>query len=162
MHIHHLPFLVSAASDLVSGDFNERVDAFAYTVTPPPAEVDTDQDGLEDGWERGFFGDLSRDGQADFDGDGVSDRDEFRAGTQPTDRDSVLACEAVVAGDGRTEISWDAAPGRAYRVEFKDDLSAPAWTDLDVTVNILGSRARITDATAGGVRQRFYRVALVE
>ncbi len=152
----------SAASDLAPGDFNERVDAFAYAVTPPAAEVDTDQDGLEDGWERWFFGDLSRDGQADFDGDGVSDRDEFRAGTQPTDRNSVLACDALVAGDGRTEVSWDAAPGRVYRVQFKDDLDAPAWTDLAATVSILGSRARIADATAGGVSQRFYRVALGE
>jgi len=74
----------------------------------------------------------------------------------------VFECGAVVTGDGATEVSWNAAPGRAYRVQFEDDLSAPAWTDLDGTVGILGSGARISDATAGGVRQRFYRVALVE
>ncbi len=74
----------------------------------------------------------------------------------------VFECDALVTGDGATEVSWKAAPGRAYRVQFKDDLGAPVWSELAGTVGILGSRARISDATAGGVRQRFYRVALVE
>jgi hypothetical protein len=45
---------------------------------------DTDMDGMRDTWEQKYFGDLSRDGLGDFDGDGLSDLEEFRRGTDPT------------------------------------------------------------------------------
>jgi Ca2+-binding RTX toxin-like protein len=52
-------------------------------VTVHPAD-DIDGDGLEDAWEEDNFGDLSRDGTGDFDGDGFSDLEEFEDGTDPT------------------------------------------------------------------------------
>lgn len=45
---------------------------------------DTDGDGMDDDWEREFFGDLSRDGTGDLDGDGISDLQEYLDGTDPT------------------------------------------------------------------------------
>jgi len=45
---------------------------------------DTDGDGMLDSWERTYFGTLDRDGQGDFDGDGVLDLDEFLQGKDPT------------------------------------------------------------------------------
>ncbi len=50
---------------------------------------DADQDGMGDSWELTYFGTLARTGLLDFDGDGVSDRDEFREGTDPTNPASV-------------------------------------------------------------------------
>jgi hypothetical protein len=44
---------------------------------------DTDFDDMEDEWEEDHFGDLSRDGEGDWDEDGLSDREEFRYGTNP-------------------------------------------------------------------------------
>ncbi len=46
---------------------------------------DTDGDGLSDAWELAHFGTLGRDGSGDFDLDGVSDKDEFLAGTNPAE-----------------------------------------------------------------------------
>src|SRR5207249_3272359 len=43
------------------------------------AIVDTDNDGMDDTWERKYFGTLARDGTGDFDNDGQSDRAEFLA-----------------------------------------------------------------------------------
>ncbi len=49
---------------------------------------DSDSDGLPDGWERCYFGNLSRNGTGDADGDGLSDSSELAAGTNPVVVDS--------------------------------------------------------------------------
>ena len=76
----------SFASDLVPGDYNDTRDVFVVSLAGP----DSDGDGLDDDWEVAYFNDLSRDGTGDFDGDGASDAQEFRAGTDPTNAGSVF------------------------------------------------------------------------
>jgi hypothetical protein len=49
---------------------------------------DTDADLMPDDWEINNFGDLSRDGTQDFDGDLLDDLPEYQAGTDPTDTDT--------------------------------------------------------------------------
>jgi uncharacterized repeat protein (TIGR01451 family) len=44
---------------------------------------DTDGDGIDDDWEMQHFGSLDRDGNGDFDHDGISDLDEFLNQTDP-------------------------------------------------------------------------------
>lgn len=57
--------------------------AQTVTITVNSAD-DIDGDGLDDAWEESNFGDLSRDGTGDFDGDGYTDLEEFEEGTDPT------------------------------------------------------------------------------
>jgi len=45
---------------------------------------DTDSDNLPDSWETTYFGNLGQSGSGDFDHDGVSNLEEFLAGTDPT------------------------------------------------------------------------------
>lgn len=54
-------------------------------------------------------------------------------------------------------ISWPALFGNQYRVEFKHDLSDPAWQVLPGSGTNLGLRAFQQDAAAPGLR-KFYRV----
>jgi len=49
---------------------------------------DADQDGMPDNWERDHFGDLSRNGAGDFDGDGLTDLQEYLNATNPTLQDT--------------------------------------------------------------------------
>jgi hypothetical protein len=56
-------------------------------------------------------------------------------------------------------LSWPAAFGAAYRVQFKDSLNDPDWQDLSGNLTILGSNAYAVDP-APPAGQRFYRVVL--
>ena len=67
--------------------------------------TDTDCDGLNDAWERLYFGSLGRDGSGDRDDDGISDLDEYRNGTDPTRTDANLTLH-LPAG-----LSFFAYPG---------------------------------------------------
>ncbi len=55
----------------------------AASVTVFPSD-DRDGDGMSDAWEMEHFGDLSRDGTGDLDGDGILDKDEFLRDSDPT------------------------------------------------------------------------------
>jgi hypothetical protein len=60
------------------------------------------------------------------------------------------------------KLIWDAIPDRAYRVQYKANLSATNWTDLpgDVTGSPVGIASK-TDTSPGAASQRFYRVVLL-
>ena len=49
---------------------------------------DSDSDGLDDFWENFYFGDLSRDGAGDEDGDGLTDKAESENRANPTKKDT--------------------------------------------------------------------------
>lgn len=51
---------------------------------PPPPPPDADGDGMLDSWEIQYFGNLAQTGAGDFDGDGVSNLEEFQLGRNPT------------------------------------------------------------------------------
>src|SRR5262249_4159568 len=61
-------------------------------VTSAPAllMLDSDGDGIADSWERTYFTNLNQNATADFDGDGVSNLQEFLDGTDPTNSASAL------------------------------------------------------------------------
>ncbi len=56
---------------------------FSNEVSHFTPKTDTDADGIPDDWEMEHFGTLDRDGTGDFDGDGISDLDEYLNGTDP-------------------------------------------------------------------------------
>jgi len=77
------------------------------SVTSAPAllMLDADGDGLPDSWELAYFGNLDQTAVGDFDGDGVSNLDEFLQGTNPTDSASALFRLTLLSDGGQVEIS---------------------------------------------------------
>lgn len=57
--------------------------------------------------------------------------------------------------DGQTTLVWTTVPGRAYRLQFKNDLN-DAWTNLGAATNAPAGTMAAADNT--GLGQRFYRV----
>ena len=103
-------------------------------------------------------------GAEDSDGDEQTDFEEFAAGTNP-----VLGAQALPAyvlkiiklipiTAVNPTIVWDALPGQTYGVQFKDDLNAGTWIDLEGSVVADGPTALKIDFTSNGKPQRFYRV----
>ncbi len=151
-------FFQSYADDLAEGDYNRTADIFVLRL----GAGDSDGDGLDDGWEVAFFGNLSRDGSGDFDNDGQTDRQEYLAGTDPTNGGSILRVLTLSSlSDGRTTILWNAVPGKTYQVQYKNSLMEAQWSTLPGLVTVGSATAALTDHSAGPQKQRFYRVVLV-
>ena len=148
----------SYASDLVNGDYNDSRDVLVLRLS----HGDSDADGLPDDWELAYFNTLARDGTGDYDGDGQTDWMEFQAGTDPTNAGSVLRVITLSPPtSGPVRVFWTAVPGKKYRVQFKDSLLDPAWTDLPGDVVAPDTTGFRDDATSGATGQRYYRVRLV-
>ena len=85
-------------------------------------ELDTDGDGLPDGWEvthalsplRDFLSDGS---EGDPDHDGHSNLDEWLANTHPRDPKSRLSLRAEIVEPGVIQIQWQGMPGVTYELQ---------------------------------------------
>jgi hypothetical protein len=68
----------------------------AMNAVVAETSIDSEPDGLPDYWEMFYFGDLSRDGEGDFDGDGILDKFEWQARTNPiVDQASTFISEST-------------------------------------------------------------------
>ena len=75
----------------------------------------------------------------------------------------VVRLERNQPDGGNVVIVSTGYPDFRYRLQYKDRLGAPAWTDLPGTASIDDSGyLQLIDNTASGAAQRFYRVVLVE
>lgn len=128
--------------------------------TPNP---DSDGDGLADAWEQLHFGNLSRNGAGDFDGDGFNDLSEFLAGTGPNDAGSALKIlPNPILSIGSVTVEWSSVPGKTYRLQFKTALADANWTNVPGEITAAGPQTSAVDNTANGQSPRFYRVILVQ
>jgi uncharacterized protein (DUF1800 family) len=134
--------------------------AFGGSVSMASATLDLNANGLADVWEEKFRASLLV-ADDDEDGDGVSNADECRAGTNPWDPGSLLAvCEMTSTG-GVPALGWYSQPGKAYRVLSTTDLALGDWTP--VTAYRTADGAVMEEVLsglpdAGGTR--FFRVAV--
>ncbi len=113
-------------------------------------------------WRVQYFGTSSNTGNAadgaDPDGDGVTNLDEYTAGTNPLDPYDVFRPSSSGRVGNTFVVTVPAKIGRIYKLQRRTDLAAEDWSDVVTSVPILvNGPLTLTDpaATAGA---GFYRV----
>lgn len=144
-----------------SNDFTHVYSALVTNMLPlDPA--DDDADGLNNSWEQSLASDADR---PDTDGDGMTDGDEFRAGTDLLDQTAFFALGDVIQDDlGNVTLHWPAVPGRTYQAEIaqQGDLATATFEPLGGpyvatdTAGVLNFLNAITNETA------YFRIRLVD
>lgn len=120
-------------------------------------EADGNANGLPDWWETQYYGgptNLALD--ADGDHDGALDRDEWIAGTDPTNGMSVLRLGPPAQHEGHQEFEFPTCPGRIYTLMTCSDLMSGNWTNASPGIRGAGG---VTNFIANeDKRSGFYRV----
>jgi len=93
--------------------------------------ADTDRDGIPNTVETGLGLNplLGADGGGDLDGDGMTNGDEYRAGTDPANPASYLRVDLTTV-PGQATVRFGAVSNKTYTVQFAGRLPAPFWTGL--------------------------------
>lgn len=65
---------------------------------------------------------------------------------------------ALVKASGEATLTWCTVPGQTYEVLYKNSLTEPTWKALSPNLSASGVTFSWTDATAGTVPQRYYRI----
>lgn len=96
------------------------------------------------------------DDAADPDQDGISNADEFTAGTNPKDAASVLILEPSPGSGAIPKLQYDAAPGRTYTVYYRSLAGSGAWTAvMRLPATTTAQTVQFTPTLPG-----FYKVAI--
>jgi len=117
-------------------------------------------DGLPDDWQTRYFGTKPADWDGpnvDSDGDGATNWQEFLAGTDPRDPNSVLKMNMTSSAQGR-RLSWTTVAGGVYQVQVTADFES--WSNLGSPRLAAGTSDTIFSSGAQDVS--YYRVIRVQ
>jgi hypothetical protein len=121
--------------------------------------------GLPLAWQQEYFGNTNVNANADPDGDGMSNLQEYLAGTNPTDPNSRLRITAISgnAVGSTATLTWTSVPSRLYYVEERTNLTSGAWA-TNMTLGVVSPDPGSTTTrslTDTAVSNRFFRVQAV-
>ncbi|MDD4734704.1 MAG: carbohydrate-binding protein [Kiritimatiellae bacterium] len=145
-----------------------EAEAYSDSVTiTRAAGTDSNGDGIPDAWyeQNGFTPSGPSIADEDTDGDTLSNREEYRLGTNPRDAASALCMDRIgpLAGAG-VPVRWQSVGGRQYRIEYSDDLTAGFVPLITVTESApygTATNRTYNDASAANRSNRYYRVLYI-
>lgn len=122
-------------------------------------QYDSNGNGIPDWWERVHFGGLDiACPTCDFDRDGATDLQEYVAGTDPADTNSVFkVASARRLANGSYEIRWTSVAGKSYAIEKSTGLKA-GFYELVTDVSATPPVNTYTDVNPPGSSGVYYRI----
>jgi len=122
--------------------------------------LDANSNLMADAWEVFYFGSGTVvSAESDADGDGMSNRDEYLAGTDPTNATDRLVVWIDDVVGGEIEMVWEVANGRSYHLIGIDDLSTSAWAIRDGPWEATATQSLMTcTASTHTTPSQFYRI----
>ena len=123
--------------------------------------MDLDNDGLGDAWEARYgFSAAANEGSGDADGDGMTNRDEYLAGSSPVSAVSNFHAPQLteVPGLNVLNLTWHGSPTRNYAVQVSPDLTT--WAIIATLPGLTGPTSLVVEAPLRPVRH-YYKVVVV-
>jgi hypothetical protein len=121
--------------------------------------ADFDRDGAGDAWEAqyGFNTNNAADALLDLDGDGMNNRSEYVAGTDPTNALSLL--KVVFSATNTAELNFIAQSNISYTVQWQTNATGAGWYNLTNIAPEPELRTIVLDtALAPPSPERYFRV----
>lgn len=120
---------------------DQSVEVIQVTLSqlPRAAPVDLDQNGLDDNWERLFFGRTGINPFADADGDGISNLEEWLRGTHPRRADSSPSTTAIPLQLPPVDVTRLPNGDFALSVRFPTEFSGKVGFRLQIAEDLSGN-----------------------
>jgi hypothetical protein len=142
--------------------------AVAYVQTDSIQQGALAPNGLPIAWLLANFGTTNVNANADPDHDGMSNLQEYLAGTNPNDANDCLRITAIgvrflSGGNDNDTLVWTSHPTRQYRIQQRTNLAGGAWMDAGLLLSPdAGTNTTRTVQFSGPMPQRFIRVQAVK
>jgi hypothetical protein len=127
---------------------------------------DLDGNGLPDAWEIQYFGHTGVDLDGDADGDGMSNYQEYLAGTNPTNAASLFRLLSVTRVNNDIRLDWTTVGGHSYVAQLSTNWQgaiSKGFVDISGPISVGGTNEGTTNYLhVGGATNQggFYRVRL--
>jgi hypothetical protein len=137
--------------------------ALTYVQTDSIQQGALAPDGLPIAWLLSNFGSTNVNASADPTDKGMTIAQDYLAGTDPNNADSILriTAEGFSSGGTNAMLTWNSVTTRYYYILKTPGLTSPVWTDSGLGLITPAGSSTVRSFTDTNAPMRFYRVQAV-